>query len=164
MADISGQLIPVVSALAGVALTLLGNVLLERSKWRQSQRSEQRVRSLESLTELLQAITDIARTLRQTAEQIDEGRDVDMKAVADRVDDLIGQARRQGTVARIVGPHSTLGLITSLEGQIAPIYRLVAEAGRLGNGAALIEPARQLMKTRDAFVDHLRRGYGMSWS
>lgn len=162
VADISGQLIPVVSALAGVALTLLGNALLERSKWRQSQRSEQRVRSLESFTELLQAVTDIARTLRQTAEQIDEGRDVDMQAVADRIDDLVGQVRRQGTVARIVGPRSAFTLITSLEGQIAPVYRLVAEAARSGNGAALVEPARRLMKTRDAFVDHLRSVDGMS--
>ncbi|MGW6821397.1 hypothetical protein [Streptomyces sp. NPDC055005] len=159
----AGQLIPVASALAGVALTLVGNMFLERSKWRQSQRSERRARSLTSLTELLQAITDIARTLRQTAEQIDEGRDVDVQAVSDRVDDLIGLVRRQGTVARIVGPRSTLSLITILEGQIAPIYRLVAEAGRLGNGAALVEPARQLMKTRDAFVDHLRTADEMYW-
>ncbi|MEV7381868.1 hypothetical protein [Streptomyces lydicus] len=163
MTDIAGQLIPVASALAGVALTLLGNVYLERSKWRQTQRSERRARSLESFADLLQAITDIARTLRQTAEQIDEGRDVDMQGVADRIDDLIGQVRRQGTVARIVGPRSTFSLITALEGQIAPIYRLVAEVGRSSNGAALVEPARQLMKTRDAFIDHLRSADGMSW-
>ncbi|MFD6970057.1 hypothetical protein [Streptomyces sp. NPDC059979] len=164
MTDIAGQLIPVASALAGVALTLLGNMYLERSRWRQAQQTEQRARSLESLAELLQAITDIARTLRQTAEQIDEGRDVDTQAVADRINDLIGQVRRQGTIARIVGPRNTFSLITTLEGQIAPIYRLVAEVGRSGNGAALVEPARQLMKTRDAFIDHLRSADGMSWS
>lgn len=84
-----------------------------------------------------------------------------MRGVADQMDDLIGQVRRQGTVARIVGPRSTYGLIATLEGQIAPIYRLVSEAGRLGDGAALVEPARQLMKTRDAFIDHLRRVDGM---
>ncbi|MGW3340701.1 hypothetical protein ACWDCL_24865 [Streptomyces sp. NPDC001009] len=113
--------------------------------------------------DLLQAVTDIARTLRQTAEQIGEGRDVDMQGVADRIDDLIGQVRRQGTVARIVGPRSTFNLITTLEGQIAPIYRLVAEVGRSGNGVDLVEPARQLMKTRDAFIDLLRSDDGMSW-
>ncbi len=144
------------SALAGVALTLLGNVYLEHNKWRQTQRNEQRVRSLESLTDLLQVATDIARTLRQTAEQIDEGQNVDMRAVADRIDDLIGQLRRQGTVARIVGPRSAFSLIATLERQIAPIYRLVAEAGRLGDGSALVEPAQRLMETRDALIDHLR--------
>ncbi|MGA5319802.1 hypothetical protein ACPCIU_05110 [Streptomyces seoulensis] len=162
MTDIAGQLIPVASALSGVALTLLGNAHLERSKWRQTQRSEQRARALESLADLLRAVTDIARTLRQTAEQIDEGRDVDVQGVSDRIDDLIGHVRRQGTVARIVGPRSTFSLITTLEGQIAPIYRLVAEVGRSGDGAALVEPARQLMKTRDAFIDHLRSVEGMS--
>ncbi|MEU6816626.1 hypothetical protein [Streptomyces sp. NPDC046860] len=161
MTDIAGQLIPVASALAGVALTLLGNVYVERSKWRQTQRSEQRARALQSLTDLLQAITDIARTLRQTAEQLGEGRDLDMQGVADRLDELIGQVRRQGTVARLVGPRSGFGLITTLEGQVAPIYRLVSEVGRSGDGAALVEPARQLMKTRDAFIDHLRSADGM---
>ncbi|MFC9156377.1 hypothetical protein ACFTT0_15515 [Streptomyces bauhiniae] len=124
--------------------------------------SEQRAHALTSLTDLLQAVTDIARTLRQTAEQLGEGRDVDLPGVADRIDDLIGQVRRQGTVARIVGPRSAFSLITALEGQVAPLYRLVSEVGRSGDGAALVEPARQLMRTRDAFIDHLRSADGMS--
>jgi hypothetical protein len=154
--------IPVASALTGVALTLVGNAYLERGKWRRSRRSEQEARSLQSFTDLLQATTDIARTMRQTAEQLEEGRDVDMYEVAKVIDDLIGEVRRQGTVVRLVGPRAAFGLVATLEGQIAPIYRLIVEVGRSGEGAALVEPARQLMKTRDAFIDHLRSAEGLS--
>jgi hypothetical protein len=162
MADISAQVIPVASALAGVVLTLLGNVYVERGKWQRTRRSEQEARSLASFTDLLRATTDIARTLRQTAEQLEEGRDVDLHGVANVIDDLIGEVRRQGTVARLVGPRSCFDLITTLERQLATIYRLIVEVGRSGEGTALVEPARQLMKTRDAFIDHLRRADGLS--
>jgi hypothetical protein len=162
VADIAGQVVPVASALAAVALTLVGNAYLERSRWQRARHTEQEARSIQSFTDLLQGATDIARTLRQTAEQLEEGRDVDMREVATVIDGLIGQVRRQGTVVRLVGPRSAIGLITTLEGQIAPIYRLIVEVERSHEGSALVETARQLMKTRDRFVDHLRSADGLS--
>ncbi|WP_240528909.1 hypothetical protein [Streptomyces humi] len=140
----------------------MGNAYLERDKWRRSRHSEQEARSIQSFTDLLQATTDIARTLRQTAEQLEEGRDVDVHEVAEVVDDLIGQVRRQATVVRLVGPRTAFDLVTTLEGQISPIYRLIVEAERSGEATVLVEPARQLMKTRDALIDHLRSTEGLS--
>ncbi|WP_234321308.1 MULTISPECIES: hypothetical protein [Streptomyces] len=162
MADIANQVIPVASALTGVALTLAGNMYLERNKWRRARHTEQEARALQSYTDLLQAATDIARTLRQTAERLDEGRDVDVHEVVAVVDGHIGQVRRLGTVARLVGPRSAFALVKSLEDQVAPLYRLLAEVERSRDGSALVEPARRLMKTRDAITDHLRRAGGLS--
>lgn len=162
MVEIATQVIPVASALAGVALTLAGNMYLERSKWRRARHTEQEVRSIQSYTDLLQAATDIARTLRQTAEQLHEGREIDMQDVVAVVDGHIGQVRRQGTVVRLVGPRSAFDLVKSLEDQVAPIYQLLAEVARSRDGSALVEPARGLMRTRDAISDHLRRAAGLS--
>ncbi|WKX71388.1 hypothetical protein [Streptomyces sp. XD-27] len=124
--------------------------------------AEQEARSLQSYADLLQAATDIARTLRQTAEQLDEGREVDMHEVVAVVDGHIGQVRRQGTVVRLVGPRRAFDLVTSLEDQVAPVYRLLAEVARSRDGSVLVEPARRLMRSRDAITDHLRETGGLS--
>ncbi|MFC8450118.1 hypothetical protein [Kitasatospora sp. NPDC057223] len=161
MTEIAGQLIPVASALAGVTLTLLSNAWLERSKWRRLRTSERDDRTLASFTDLLQTTTDIARTLRQTAEQLDSGQQVNVQAVGITIDELIGQVRRQGTAARLVGPRSTFDLITTLERQVAQIHAAITSAGQSADGTALVEPARQLMRTRDNIIDHLRSIEGL---
>lgn len=162
MADLATQVVPVASALAGVALTLAGNMYLERSKWRQTRHTEQQARSLQAYADLLQGATDIARTLRQTAEQLDERRSVDMPAIVAAIDDQIGQLRRQGTIVRLMGPRSTFDLVSLLEDEVAPIYRLLTEAGRSGDGSPLVEPARRLMRIRDEITDHLRKAEGLA--
>ncbi|MEU7551861.1 hypothetical protein AB0B01_05750 [Streptomyces sp. NPDC044571] len=162
MADITTQVVPVASALAAVAPTLAGNMYVERSKWRRARYAEQEARSLQSYTDLLQAAADIARTLRQTAEHLDEGREVDMQEVVTVVDGHIGHVRRQGTVVRLVGPRSAFDLVKSLEDQVAPLYRLLAEVARSRDGSALVEPARRLMRSRDAITDHLREIGGLT--
>ncbi|MGX5186163.1 hypothetical protein ACWKT5_26075 [Streptomyces avermitilis] len=162
MADLATQVLPVASALAGVALTLAGNMYLERSKWRRSRHTEQEARSLQAYADLLQGATDIARTLRQAAEQLEEGHNVDMQAIAAVIDDHIGQLRRQGTIVRLVGPRSAFDLVKGLENQVALIYRPLIEVGRSGDGSALVEPARRLMRTRDEITDHLRMAGGLT--
>ncbi|MFE1832838.1 hypothetical protein [Streptomyces sviceus] len=162
MAELATQIVPVASALAGVTLTLVGNFYLERSKWHRIRSTEQEARSLQSYADLLQAVTDIARTLRQTVEHLDEGQSVDMQEVASALEDHIGQLRRQSTMARLVGPRSAFDLVRSLEDQVEPIYRLLSEVARSGESSALVAPARQLLQTRDEITDHLREAEGLS--
>ncbi|MEU8928720.1 hypothetical protein AB0D30_02390 [Streptomyces sp. NPDC048409] len=162
MADLATQVVPVASALAGVALTLAGNLYLERSRWQRTRHTDQEARSLQAYADLLQAVTDIARTLRQTAEQFGEGHSVEMQDVVTAIDGHIARVRRQGTMVRLVGPRSAFDLVKSLEDQIAPLYRLLVEVSRTGDGSALVEPARRLMRTRDEITDHLRSADGLS--
>ncbi|MDX3548828.1 hypothetical protein PV729_25715 [Streptomyces europaeiscabiei] len=162
MADLATQVLPVASALAGVALTLVGNVYLERGKWQRTRHTDQEARSLQAYADLLQAVTDIARTLRQTAEQFGEGHSAEMQEVVTAIDNHIAQVRRHGTMVRLVGPRSAFGLVKSLEDQIAPLYRLLVAVERSGDGTPLVEPARRLMRTRDEITDHLRRASGLS--
>ncbi|MEH0420038.1 hypothetical protein [Streptomyces sp. B21-083] len=135
---------------------------MERSKWQRTRHTDQEARSLQAYADLLQAVTDIARTLRQTAEQFGAGQSVEVQQVVAAIDGHIAQVRRQGTMVRLVGPRSAFGLVKSLEDQIAPLYGLLVEVARSGDGSALVEPARRLMRTRDEITDHLREAGGLS--
>ena len=68
-----------------------------------------------AFADFLQSVTDIARTLRQSAERLAARSDLDLDALADGVDELIGQARRQGAMVRLVGPSMTFPLIKQVE-------------------------------------------------
>ncbi|MEV0480666.1 hypothetical protein AB0I69_08605 [Streptomyces sp. NPDC050508] len=162
MAELATQIVPVASALAGVAVSLIGNIYLERGKWQRTRSAEQEALALQSYADLLQAVTDIARTLRQTAEHLDEGNSVDMLEVAAVLEDLIGQLRRQSTMTRLVGPRNAFHMVRSLEEQVEPIYRLLSEVARSGESFALVAPARRLLRTRDEIIDHLREAGGLS--
>lgn len=158
MADALSQLLPAATALAGVALTFSSGAWLDSRRWRRDIAAEQRGRSLRVFTDLLQCTTDVARLLRQSAEKMVTDGNVDLHAVGDDVGDLIGQARRHATVARLVGPSSADDLITQLEDALAPVHYDLDQAVRTGNGVPLAEPARALMRLRDELVAHLRDG------
>jgi hypothetical protein len=125
VANLATQLVPVGAALAGVALTFTGNAWLEHQKWRHSEAGERQARALAAFADFLQSVTDIARTLRQSAERMTSRGDLDLDVLAERVDELIGQARRQGTMARLVGSSTTFPMIKRVEEVLAPLYHAI---------------------------------------
>jgi hypothetical protein len=151
-------LVPAGAALAGVALTFAGNAWLEHQKWRRTQAGEQQVRTLGAFADFLQSVTDIARTLRQSAERLASRGDLDLDTLADRVDELIGQARRQGTMVRLVGPPTAFPLIKQVEDVLATLHDAIKSIRGADNTAVLVDPARELMKLRDELIAHLREG------
>jgi hypothetical protein len=121
VADLVTLLVPVGAALAGVALTFAGNAWLEYQRWRRTQAGEQQVRILGAFADFLQSVTDIARTLRRSAERLASRGHLDLDALADGVDALIGQARRQGTMVRLMGPSTAFPLIKQVEDVLATL-------------------------------------------
>ncbi len=165
MSDRLTQILPAVTALSGVALTLGGTILLERQKWRRSRRSQLADRAVEVFADLPQVITDISRTLRQAAERIAAG-DLDFDALAESVDEQIGRARQLGAAARLIGPSTGFTLVDALEESLEPLYRLVADIAQavdpadpstLTHSDDLVEPAKGLIRRRDALIFELRK-------
>lgn len=158
MADLVTQLVPVGAALAGVALTFAGNAWLEHRKWHRTQAGEQQARTLGASADFLQSITDIARTLRQSAERLASrgDLDLDLDTLAGGIDELIGQARRQGTMMRLVGPSTAFSLIKQIEDALAPLHHDIKSIHGADDEEILVKPARKLMKLRDELIAQLR--------
>jgi hypothetical protein len=95
--------------------------------------------------------------LRQTSERVVAGKDFNLDVVADRIDELIGHARRNGTVARLAGPATTHPLISEIERNLAPLYEIIQGIESPSDGEKLVDPARRLMKLRDDLVAHLQQ-------
>lgn len=170
MSDVWSQALPAVTALAGVTVTFGGTLTVERQKWRRTRRSQLVDRALEVFGDLLQATTDIARTIRQAAEQIHHRSLTDFERVTYDVDELIGQARKLGTMARFVGPPDAVNLLDDLERVMAPLYELIVETGQavdynepatLARSDDLVEAAEALMRQRDSIIAHLRDPAGL---
>jgi hypothetical protein len=89
----------------------------------------------------------------------------DFERLARDVDELIGQARNLGTMARLVGPSNAYRLLDDLESLIVPLYRLIIATGEavdynepatLVRSDDLVEAAKALMLQRDSLIMHLR--------
>jgi hypothetical protein len=156
MADVMSQLLPVGAALAGVALTFAGNAWLERQKWRRTRSDGRQDRTLQAFADLLQSTTDIARTLRQLEDRVTAGVSIDLDLTSDRVDELIGEARRYATVARLVGPTAAFPAIDEIEQNLAPLHQLVKDITAPGDGQTLRPPARKLMQLGQLLLQSLR--------
>ena len=168
MADRLGQVLPAVTALGGVALTFVGTAWLELRRDRSERQDAKVERGLQAFSDLVQTLTSIVRMLRATAERLGAHEPLS-DGLADAADELVGRARREAALARLVGPAASLELIGDLERRLVPVRRLVGAAeaaARDGDTSSveeqLIDAGRGLLKLRDDLVAEIRTSQGLS--
>lgn len=165
MSDTWSQVLPAVTALAGVALTFGGTALLEQQKWRRSRRVDLAIRALEPFTDLLRALTEISVTLLQAAEQIQAGALAEVQTLTATINERLGAAQQLLIITRLIGPTSTLPHVNELERNLTALRSLLADVGQTlasQNNAAtacshqLTDAAHTLTQLRDSTVSYLR--------
>jgi hypothetical protein len=171
MADVLSQVLPVVSALAGGGLALVGTALADRRNFRRSREAEQEARLVDAFSKYLEALTELGRVMRTAAERLEPGQVDGVSVVADAaalietINELVGQVRRQGAIARLVAPRSAVQLVIDVESELAPLQPSLLTA--LGAGgiepALLVEAAKRLLTLRDALVDKVRYIQRLPW-
>jgi hypothetical protein len=161
MSGYSAQLLPAICALAGVTLTLLGAHAGDRRRFYRERQQTYERQSLVAFAELLQTVTELGRVMRSLEEELEEGGLVDKEIAVRRVDDLVGQIRRQAAMARLVGPRSAMNLIVQIESELIPLHKLTVNATEAHSGIHLGKPATRLFNLRDEIADEIRRLYNI---
>jgi len=119
---------------------------------------------------LIEAITELGRTLRTVAEQLavaDRGTvlSVDLAKVIENVNDLVGQVRRSTALARLVTPAVVASVIEEIEQELVPLQRGLLAGPKDGEAiaAALTEPGKRMLSLRDRLVAELRAVQRVPW-
>lgn len=151
-----------VSALAGVGLTLAGTALADKRKAKHERQRVGEDRIFQVGADLSRALTELARTLRTTAEQLDELASSAVDQFVTRINDLVGQTRSHSALMRIIAAPQVVAKVCEIESALAPLQTLAASATRSGDDTALVESATVLIGLRDNLIGEVRSAAGIS--
>lgn len=112
--------------------------------------------------DLVQTVTELARTLRTIAEQLEDGSVRGFIKPVSVVDDLVGQTRKNAAMARLVGSAEAVALVIEVERALVPLHALTVSAAKAKKGESLHRAGQQLFTLRDALVEDVRRTVSVS--